>query len=98
MSKYVELRNNQPKLTIKEGAKEVIFKTVASMCDNVHYITFKKNSEGEFKMNGNGFALSNWGMKHKPFEIEWEADENMWGGVIAMVNSGHEVIESVMSR
>jgi hypothetical protein len=27
MSKYVELRNNQPKLTIKEGAKEVIFKT-----------------------------------------------------------------------
>jgi hypothetical protein len=98
MSKYVELRNNQPKLTIKEGAKEVIFKTVASMCDNVHYITFKKNSEGEFKMNGNGFALSNWGMKHKPFEIEWEADENMWGGVIAMVNSGHEAIESVMSR
>ena len=27
MSKYVELRNNSPKLTIKEGAKEVIFKT-----------------------------------------------------------------------
>ena len=98
MSKYVELRNNPPKLTIKEGAREVIFKTVASMCDNVHYITFKKNSEGDFKMHGNGFALSNWGMNHEKHEIEWEADGNMWGGVIAMINSGYEAIESVISR
>jgi hypothetical protein len=98
MSKYVELRVNPPKLVIKEGAREVIFKTVASMCDNIHYITFKKNEEGDFKMSGNGFALSNWGMKHKPHDIEWEADENMWGGVIAMINSGHEAIESVKSR
>jgi hypothetical protein len=98
MSKYLELRNNPPKLTIKEGAREVIFKTVANMCDNVHYITFKKNSEGDFKMSGNGFALSNWGMKHEKHEIEWEADENMWGGVITMINSGYEAIESVISR
>jgi len=98
MSKYVELMNNPPKLTIKEGAREVVFKTIASMCDNVHYITFKKNNEGDFKMSGNGFSLSNWGMKHTPQEIEWEADENLWGGVIAMVNSGYEVIESVVSR
>ena len=61
-------------------------------------VSYKKNEEGDFKMNGNGFALSNWGMKHKPHDIEWEADENMWGGVIAMINSGHEVIESVKSR
>ena len=98
MSKYLELRNNPPKLTIKEGAREVIFKTVANMCDNVHYITFKKNEEGDFKMSGNGFALSNWGMKHEKHEIEWEADENMWGGVITMINSGYEAIESVISR
>jgi hypothetical protein len=52
MSKYLELRANPPKLTIKEGAREVIFKTVASMCDNIHYITFKKNEEGDFKMSG----------------------------------------------
>ena len=29
MSKYQELRMNKPKLTIKKGAKEVIFKTVS---------------------------------------------------------------------
>jgi hypothetical protein len=98
MSKYRELRQNPPKLTIKEGAREVIFKTVSCMCDNVHYITFKKNDDGDFKMSGNGFALSNWQMKHPKHEIEWEADENMWGGVIAMINSGTEAIESVISR
>ena len=37
-------------------------------------------------------------MKHSKHEIEWEADENMWGGVIAMINSGTEAIESVISR
>ena len=68
------------------------------MCDNVHYLTFKKNSDGDFKMNGGRFALSNWQMKHAKHEIEWEADENMWGGVIAMINSGTEAIESVKSR
>ena len=98
MSKYVELRVNAPKLIIKEGAREVIFKTISAMCDNIHYITFKKNSDGDFKMSGNGFALSNWQMKHTTHEIEWEADENMWGGVIAMINSGTEAIESVISR
>jgi hypothetical protein len=98
MSKYRELRQNPPKLTIKEGAREVIFKTVSCMCDNVHYITFKKDSNGDFKMSGNGFALRNWQMKHPKHEIEWEADANEWGGVIAMINSGTEAIESVTSR
>lgn len=98
MSKYRELRLNPPKLTIKEGAREVIFKTVSCMCDNVHYLTFKKNSDGDFKMDGMGFSISNWQMKHPKHEIEWEADENEWGGVIAMINSGTEVIEEVKSR
>ena len=98
MSKYVELRNNNPKLVIKEGAREVIFKTISCMCDNVYYLKFKRNSEGDFKMNGNGFALSNFQFNHQVHEIEWEADENMWGGVIAMINSGTSVIESVTSR
>ena len=57
MSKYRELRLNAPKLTIKEGAKEVIFKTVSCMCDNVHYLRFKKNSDGEFKLDGMGYAV-----------------------------------------
>ena len=98
MSKYRELRINPPKLTIKGGAREVIFKTISCMCDNVHYLTFKKDENGDFKMSGNGFALSNWQMNHPKHEIEWEADENNWGGVIAMINSGTEVIAEVKSR
>ena len=98
MSKYQELRMNAPKLTIKEGAREVIFKTVSCMCDNVGHLKFKKNEEGDFKMSGNGYSLSNWQFKHQVYEIEWEADENMWGGVIAMINSGTAVIESAISR
>ena len=98
MSKYRELVMNPPKLTIKEGAREVIFKTVSCMCDNVHYITFKKDSNGDFKMSGNGFSLSNWQMKYTKWEIEWEADRNLWDEVITMINSGTEAIESVISR
>jgi hypothetical protein len=98
MSKYRELRLNAPKLTIKEGAREVIFKTISCMCDNVGHLRFRKNDNGEFKLDGMGSAVSNWQMKHPKHEIEWEADENMWGGVIAMINSGTEAIESVISR
>jgi hypothetical protein len=74
MSKFIELRQNAPKLTIKEGAREVIFKTVSCMCDNVHHLRFKKNSDGDFKLDGNGFSLSNWQMKNEKHEIEWMAD------------------------
>ena len=98
MSKYRELRQNPPKLTIKNGAREVIFTTISCMCDNVSYITLKKNSDGDFKMSGGRFALSNWQMKHPIHDIEWEADENEWGGVIAMINSGTEAISEVKSR
>jgi len=98
MSKYRELRLNPLKLTIKEGAREVIFKTISCMCDNVGHLRFKKNEDGDFKLDGMGFAISNWQMKHAKHKIEWEADENMWGGVIAMINSGTEAIESVISR
>lgn len=98
MTKYQELRHNAPILTIKEDAKEVIFTTISTMCDNVHYMKFKKNSEGEFKMNGMGNSLSNWQMKHQPYEIEWKADDQKWDDVIKMINSGTSVIESVKSR
>jgi len=42
--------------------------------------------------------LSNWQMKHPIHDIEWEADDNNWEGVIEMINSGTELIESVKSR
>jgi hypothetical protein len=98
MSKYKELRENPPKLTVNDNPREVIFKTISCMCDNVRHITLKKNSEGDFKMDGNGFSLSYWQFKHEIHDIEWEADSNMWGGVIAMINSGTSVISEVKSR
>ena len=98
MSKYSELRANAPKLTIKSDPREVIFKIISVMCDNVYYIKFKKNEQGDFKMDGNGYSLSNFQFNHEKFEIEWEADLQNWGGVTAMINSGTSVIESVISR
>jgi len=98
MSKYQELRMNPPKLSVKKEAREVIFTVVSCMCDNVYYLTFKKNKDGDFKLNGNGFALSNFQMKHPLHDIEWEADENEWGGVITMINSGTSVVAEVKSR
>jgi hypothetical protein len=98
MSKFGELRQNTPKLAIKEGAREVIFKTISCMCDNVGHLRFRKNSDGDFKLDGNGFAVSNWQMKHEKHEIEWEADEGGWDKVIRMINSGTAAIESVISR
>jgi hypothetical protein len=41
--KYWELRENPPTLDIKKGAYEVEFKTVSVMCDNVNYLTFKRD-------------------------------------------------------
>jgi len=98
MSKYQELRMNPPKLSVKKEAREVIFKIVSCMCDNVYYLTLKKNNDGDFKMSGNGYALSNFQMKHPIYDIEWKADENEWDKVIAMINSGTKVIEEVKSR
>lgn len=98
MDKYTELRMNPPKLTVKEGAREVIFKTISCMCDNTGHLRFKKNKEGDFQLDGMGFAVSNWQMKHEQHEVEWVADEDMWNRVITMINSGTAVIESVISR
>ena len=103
MSKFRELNQNPPKLTIKKGAKEEIFTTISVMCDNKHTIRLRKNDDGEFKMSGMGYSLSNWqfGYKEggiKPYQIEWEADEGNWKEVERMINSGTERIASVISR
>lgn len=98
MSKYRELRMNPPKLVVKKDAREVIFTVISCMCDNVYHFTFKKNDDGDFKMNCGGFAYSNFGIKHPKHDIEWEADEAMWGGVIAMINSGTAAVSEVKSR
>ena len=98
MSKYQQLLQNPPFIKVKKDAREVIFKTVSCMCDNVHYLKFKKNDEGGFKMSGGGFAISNWQMKHPPHDIEWEADDNNWGAVVNMINTGTSKISTVKCR
>ena len=104
-SKYQELLNNPPKVyqEVKKDAKEVIFYVVSCMCDNKHTLRFRKNDDDEFKMSGMGQALSNFqfGYKEggiKPFEIEWEADNQNWIDVVDMINSGTVKIEKVISR
>ena len=100
MSKYQELLINPPKVyqEVKKNAKEVIFYVVSCMCDNKYTLRFKKNDEGDFKMSGMGFALSNFQFDYKPFEIEWEADSGDWIGVKNMINSGTVKVEKVISR
>ena len=95
---YRVLVDNPPKLTIKENPREVIFTTISAMCDNVHVLSLKKNSDGEFRLNGNGHALSNWQMKHDRYDIEWAADEGEWNKVVDMINTGTSVVGSVRSR
>jgi hypothetical protein len=98
MKKYSQLLNNPPQLSIRGNAKEVIFTTISVMCDNIGYLRFKKNSEGEFKIDGMGYAVSNWQMESPIHEIEWKADEENWNEVIKMINTGTSRIESVISR
>ena len=98
MSKYAVLYQNPPKLEIKKGAKEVLFTTISCMCDNKHTIQFKKNSDGEFRVNGRGSSMSNWQMKHDTMDLTWAADEGNWDKVIAMINTGTSQISEVRAR
>lgn len=95
---YIQLRNNPPKLEVVANAREVIITTISCMCDNKHTLTLKKNEDGDFKLSGNGFALSNWQMKHDRFDIEWAADESKWDEVFHMINTGTSNIQSLRSR
>jgi hypothetical protein len=98
MSRYQELRRNAPKLQIKDGAKEVIFKTISCMCDNVHYFRFKKNNNGEFKLDCMGYSYGNFSIKAEKYMLEWNADDNAWRCIVDLINTGTSVIESVQSR
>jgi len=101
MSKYQELLVNPFYMngkTVKENAREVIFYVVSCMCDNKYTLHFSKKDNGDFKMSGGRFSLSNFGFKNKPFEMEWIADEGDWIGVKNMINSGTIKVENVISR
>jgi hypothetical protein len=98
MSKYVTLRHNPPKFKVEKNARELVITTVSCMCDNVHYLKLKKNAEGDFKLDGMGYAISNWQMEFPKHKIEWTADAGKWNEVFAMINSGTAVIAEVESR
>lgn len=83
---------------IKKNAKELMIHVVASMCDNRYILSLRKDSNGEFKMSGNGYALSNFGFKSPVYEIEWAADEGNWSEVIDIINSGYQRIHKIKSR
>ena len=98
-TKYLNLRQNSPELKVCDNPREVIIYIVSCMCDNENVITMKKNSDGDFKMNGGRFSLSNYQMRDNyKIEAEWAADDNDWEKVFQIVNSGTSVIEKVMSR
>ena len=84
--------------SIVENPKEVIFHTVAGMCDNRHMFRFKKDASGEFKLSCCGFAYSNFGIENHKYELEWAADDDRFFMVIQMINSGYQVVEKVVSR
>ena len=93
---YTQKRNNLKE--IKKNARELMIHTVASMCDNKRILSLKKNSDGEFKMSGNGYSLSNFGFKSPVYEIEWAADEEDWREVIDIINGGYQRIDKIVSR
>ncbi len=83
---------------IKKNARELKIHIVSSMCNNKYILSLKKNSDGEFKMSGNGYALSNFGFKSPVYEIEWAADEGDWSKVIHIINGGYQRIDKIVSR
>ena len=93
---YTQKRKNLKE--IKKNAKELIIHIVSSMCDNRYILSLRKDSNGEFKMSGNGYALSNFGFKSPPYEIAWAADEGNWSEVIVIINSGYQRIHKIKSR
>jgi len=98
MSKYIQLFQNPPKLTVVKDAREVVINVVSCMCDNKHRLTMKKNSDGDFKLGTHGSAYSNFQIKFQKDVVEWEADSANWKTVFEMINSGTSKIEAVRSR
>ena len=83
---------------IKKNTRELKIHIVSSMCDNKYILSLKKNNDGEFKMSGGRFALSNFGFASPVYEIEWAADEGNWREVIDIINGGYQRIDKIVSR
>ena len=96
--KYVSLRHNPPRLEVRDNARELVITTVSCMCDNIHYLTLRRNDNGDFRLSGGRFSLSNWQFGYPVHDIEWAADEGDWDTVFKMINSSTSAISEVKSR
>ena len=100
---YQELLTTFIRIKVEKTAKEVIFKTVSCMCDNVSYLRFRKDENGEFKLrgmygSGSGAAYSNWQIPYPKHELEWMADEGRWTKIKSMIEEGTSRVENAKSR
>jgi hypothetical protein len=103
MSLFHKLKNNPPKLTVKESPREVHFTIISAMCDNEYQISFRKQESGEYKIlahsRGIAFALSNYSMKGDyETDMRWAAEDNDWNKVVKIINSGTARVATVKSR
>ena len=92
----IQMRKNLKE--IKKNPRQLMIHVVSSMCDNKYILSLRKNNDGEFKMSGRGYSLSNFGFKPPIYEIEWAADEGDWSKVIHSINSGYQRIDKIVSR
>ena len=98
MSTYQKTKNNPPALYIKGTPREVKIDLVSNMCDNRYRWTFKKNEEGDYKLNTHMFAYSNFGLSIRKDDLEWIADEADWTSVINEINRGSSLVTNIKSR
>jgi hypothetical protein len=94
---YEELINRPPRIEVDPNAREVVFYTISAMCDNKGHLRFKRTN-GEFKLSGMGFAVSNWQIPKKEFELEWLADEGKWDEIRHAIDLGVTKVQKVISR
>jgi len=99
MSLYDQTKKNPIKVNIKKDARDVVLELVSVMCDNKYTLRFKKNADGEFKLNTCGQAYSNFSIKsHSKIDLEWLADDSDWSGVIRGINSGTSKVYQIKQR
>ena len=98
MNKYKELKENPPKLKVEGDPREVKIDLVSVMCDNRYRWTFRKDQNGDFKLNTHGFAYSNYHMKLRSDDVEWLADDGEWNKVFDAINDGVQKVESIKYR
>lgn len=93
---YQDLRRQPIKIEVNAKPQEVVFKTVASMCNNRHEILFKKKEDGSYYVSAGRQALSNFSGEND-FErsLKWAAADGNWREVARHIRNGYQEIEAV---